>query len=309
MYDYGYDNDEESMDDEENYTSESDKYQDAEEDENQETRISITDYLKKIVSASQTYRRIIYAEFGVKKIDQLLKDLKAIKSFPSYIYLMHFLQQDKIENKDKIKVLRMIGALMLRRHITSRRTSENDDIFANLLRIDFDNENYVSEIKSSLSEYYPDDEEFEDRFMTHELKERVIDRARYILTQIEYHLTGNTQELSIGNTEDVHVEHIIPKAIDTKKSKKEFGDWMNYLSGNVKLEHKKRVNRIGNMTLLSGVLNIKISNNPFLDKRQEYRNSNIQLTKDLGEYKYFKFQHLDDRGKELSSLAKNIWKL
>lgn len=113
----------------------------------------------------------------------------------------------------------------------------------------------------------------------------------------------------LGEGAIVYVEHIIPKKIRSKTSKKEFGDWENYLPGNVHLEHKKRINRIGNMTLFSGKLNIKVSNGPFLDKRREYQNSNIQLTKSLSHYKYFKFDHLDNRGKELAEIAVKIWRL
>lgn len=306
MYNHG-EVEEESMEEDANEIESFDIQEDSEDENN--SRVSVVEYLQDIVNSSNCYRKIVFAEFNDNKINQLLKDLKSIKSFPTYIFLMHFLQFDNITRKDKVKVLKMIASLMLRRHVVGRSTAYNDDIFANLLRLDNEDENYVNNIKNVLIEDYPDDEEFEDRFAVHELKERVIDRARYILTQIEYHITGNTDELSIGNTEDVHVEHIIPKAIDTKKSKKEYGEWMEYLSGNVILEHKKRVNRIGNMTLFSGTLNIKVSNNPFLDKRKEYKKSNILLTKNLGEYKFFKFQHLDERGKELAVLAKNIWKL
>ena len=94
---------------------------------------------------------------------------------------------------------------LLRRHIVGKSTAYNDDIFATLLRFDKNNKNYIENIRQSFLEDYPDDEEFVDRFVTHELKERVIDRARYILTQIEYHITGHTSELSINSTEDVHV--------------------------------------------------------------------------------------------------------
>ena len=307
-YNYGY-IEEESMEDDENDFS--DKIGDDLEHvlEENEQRIDLLDYLKHIVNASACYSKIIYEKFSDKKVNQYLKDLKAVRSFPSYIFLMHFLQFDNISRKNKLEILRMIASLMLRRHIVGRSTSYNDDIFATLLRFDYTTEDYITNIRNSFLEDYPDDDEFEDRFATHELKERVIDRARYILTQIEYYITGNTSEISVNSTEDVHVEHIIPKKIVTKRAKKEFGDWMTYLPGNVVLEHKKRVNRIGNMTLFSGPLNIKISNGPFLDKRIEYKNSNIQLTKNLGEYKYFKFQHLDDRGKELASIAKDIWKI
>lgn len=307
MYNYGI-TEEESMDDE-GIESEVIELSDLTEETKIVTnRISIEDYLQQIVDASKCYNKIIFTRFEDKKISQLLQDLKSIRSFPSYIFLMHFLQFENVVKKDKLKVLKMIATLMLRRHVVGRSTAYNDDIFANLLRLDHNDEDYIKNIKESLLPDYPDDDEFEDRFATHELKERVIERARYILTQIEYQITGNTNELAVSSAEDVHVEHIIPKTIDTKKSKKEFGDWMEYLPGNVNLEHKKRVNRIGNMTLFSGALNIKVSNNPFLDKRKEYKNSNIKLTKDLAEYKFFKFTHLDERGKDLAKLAKTIWK-
>lgn len=313
-YNYGY-VEEESLEDEDDVTNGySDDAQEIEIEIDEtviekEKRINIIDYLQNIVDASSCYSKIINQNFADLKVNQLLKDLRSIKSFPSYIFLMHFLQFNNISRKDKLKVLKMIASLMLRRHVVGRSTAYNDDIFASLLRFDHTAEFYIEEIKESLLEDYPDDEEFEDRFAVHELKERVIDRARYILTQIEYHITGETSEVLISSTEDVHVEHIIPKKITTKKSKREFGNWIEYLPGNVALEHKKRVNRIGNMTLFSGPLNIKISNGPFLDKREEYRKSNIQLTKNLGEYKYFKFRNLDERGIELASIAKTIWKI
>jgi len=305
MYNYGFQEEESLEDSEIDFESQYDN----EEDSNDQTRIDIADYLKNIVLASECYANIIYSEFEDAKINQLLEDLRAIRSFPTYIYLMHFLQFEHINRKTKLTVLKMISSLMLRRHVVGRSTAYNDDIFANLLRLDDKSDDYLNLIKEELLEDYPEDDEFKDRFPVHELKERVIERARYILTQIEYFKTGNTRELNVSDTEDVHVEHIIPKTIDTKKSKREYGDWMDYLSGNVRLEHKKRVNRIGNLTLLSGPLNISIGNNPFLDKRKEYRNSNIQLTKELGEYKYFKFQHLDDRGRELADIAIKIWKI
>ncbi|MAO07487.1 MAG: hypothetical protein CL596_02110 [Alteromonas sp.] len=272
-------------------------------------KIEINEYLADIVNAAKCYSKIWHSTFENQKINNKIDELKAIRSRPSYIFLMHFLQENGNTLKEKLKVLEMCATLMLRRHMTGQSTAYNDDIFAKLLRLEINNRYEINDIKNSFYADYPDDEEFEDRFPTHELKERVIDRARYILSKIEYHITGNTNELSINSTEDVHVEHIIPKKIRTKKTKKEFGDWESYLPGNVHLEHRKRVNRIGNMTLFSGKLNIKISNGPFLDKRREYQNSNIQLTKNLTTYKYFKFDHLDNRGKELAKIAISIWKL
>lgn len=270
-------------------------------------RVNISDYLSNIVKAAKCYSKIWHHSFEDKKINQKLKELTDIKSFPSFIFLMHYLQGHH-ERKKVLKVLDMIAALMLRRHMTGKSTAYNDDIFANLLRINPD-EHHPDKIRELLLEDYPNDEEFQDRFPIHELKPRVINRARYILTKVEYYKTGDTKEFSISSPEDVHVEHIIPQVIDTKKSKREFGDWEEYLGDKAKINHKKRVNRIGNMTLIASELNISASNNPFTNKKKFYRKSNILLTKEISEMSNFKFSHLDKRGEDLAKIAVKIWKI
>lgn len=278
-----------------------------EEMDNDSDRVDISDYLQKVVNAAKCYSKIWNRTFKDNKTNSRISDLQSIRSFPSYIFLMHYLQGNS--NKKEIYiVLDMVASLMLRRHMTGKSTAYNDDIFAKLLKIER-SENYVSDIRESLLENCPDDDEFEDRFSTHELKQRVISRARYILTKIEYQKTGGTNEIIINSPEDVHVEHIIPQKIDTKKSKKEFGDWEVYLGDKAKLNHKKKVNRIGNMTLLASALNISASNNPFLKKKKSYKSSNITMTNELANFRDFKFYHLDKRGEDLAELAIKIWKL
>jgi uncharacterized protein with ParB-like and HNH nuclease domain len=293
----------EDLEDQTNEKDESEVENNTEETE----RVSITTYLTEIVNAAKCYSKIWHYDFDDVKINTKLKELAAIKSFPSYIFLMHYLQ-DLHNNKEAHKILDMIAALMLRRHVTGKSTAYNDDIFANLLRIK-PKEDYPSKIREALMEEYPSDEEFLDRFPVHELKQRVINRARYILTKIEYSKTGDTEEFSINSPEDVHVEHIIPQTIDTKKSKKEFGDWEKYLGDKARINHKKKVNRIGNMTLLASELNITASNNPFANKKKFYRKSNIELTKELCKMSNFKFYHLDKRGEDLAKIAIKIWKI
>ena len=270
-------------------------------------RLNISDYLWHIVKAAKCYSKIWHHSFEDNKINQKLKELADIKSFPSFIFLMHYLQGHH-ERKKVLKVLDMFAALMLRRHMTGKSTAYNDDIFANLLRIDLDDQ-HPDTIRELLLEDYPNDEEFQDRFPIHELKPRVINRARYILTKVEYYKTGDTKEFSISSPEDVHVEHIMPQVIDTKKSKREFGDWEEYLGDKAKINHKKRVNRIGNMTLLASELNISASNNPFTNKKKFYRKSNILLTKEISDMSNFKFSHLDKRGEDLAKLAVKIWRI
>lgn len=109
---------------------------------------------------------------------------------------------------------------------------------------------------------------------------------------------------------DVHLEHIIPQTISTKKSLKEFGDWITYLGEDAQEKHHDYVDRIGNYTLLAKELNLKASNNPFLAKKREYKDSNIRMTKEIcHDYRTFRYKQVKERSQKLSEIAVKIWSL
>jgi hypothetical protein len=61
---------------------------------------------------------------------------------------------------------------------------------------------------------------------------------------------------------------------------------------------------------LAGELNISASNNPFSSKKKCYKQSDINLTKQLvSDYTDFKFYHVEKRGAKLTETAMKIWKL
>lgn len=270
---------------------------------------SIIEFLENLEALSSIYRKITFAKHESIKINRSINNLNNILSKPSYIFLMHFLSKEKYSLKDKISVLKYLETLMLRRHICERRTSENDDIFSKLVPL-IGEDNILSKIKGYVDEqeYMPNDNEFEESFPKHQFKGRLIDRAKYVLESIEYFKRGNTDELVISSSEEVHLEHIIPQTINTKKSKEEFGDWITYLGNKSEAKHKKYVNYIGNMTLLGESLNIQASNNPFGKKKNSYKKSSFIITNELGSISDFKFSNVDRRGEQLIQIALKIWK-
>ena len=205
----------------------------------------------------------------------------------------------------------MIETFMLRRHICERRTGENDYIFAQLMNCleEKTEDEMLYSFRERLMDYYPEDAEFEDKLPTYQFKGKVEDRARYILEQLEYEKRGNTKETLISTSEDVHLEHIVPQTINTKKAINEYGDWITYLGEKALVKHKKYVSRIGNLTLLAAPLNIQASNNPFTRKKGSYRQSDLLITKDLATKADFKFYHIDQRGEEISKKALEIWNI
>jgi hypothetical protein len=273
---------------------------------NESKKINICDYGASLRNNAKIYANLINAQFDNKWVNLHLRNLKRIESTPAYTFLLKQFSQE-IDEDEIIKVLKGIEAFMLRRHICEYRTGELDDIFPRLVSII--DENGYDQIKKMLQEHCPDDAEFEEKFATYNHK-RSENRAKYILEQIEYYLIEDQREYELRSGSDVHLEHIIPQTISTKKALREFGDWVTYLGKGAEEKHDRYVDRIGNYTLLAQKLNIKASNNPFSAKKKEYRKSNIKMTKEIADnYKTFRYKQVKKRSQEFAKIAVRIWSL
>ena len=119
---------------------------------------------------------------------------------------------------------------------------------------------------------------------------------------------GGHVELLPAGPDLVHIEHIIPQKIKTKKAKNRFGDWITYLGPQALQQHPRYVARIGNLTLFSGELNISASNNPYHRKREAHALSNFKLTSALPTvYPEFRFAEVEARSELLAERALLVW--
>ncbi|MEK7868352.1 MAG: DUF262 domain-containing HNH endonuclease family protein [Candidatus Omnitrophota bacterium] len=269
-------------------------------------KITIIEFAKSLKNAAAIYGKIINKTFDSKKINRHIYNLQRIESFPAYTFLLSLFHED-IDEKVAVKVLKLIESFMLRRHICEYRTNELDDIFPKLT--DISKENILNELKNRLTTFFPINDEFEKRLSRYSFKGNE-DRAKYILEQFEYNKIGDQGEYVINSGNEVHLEHIIPQTIDTKKARKEYGDWVRYLGSEALAKHGQYVDRIGNYTLLGQKLNIKASNNPFRAKKKEYKKSNIRLTQDVvANYSRFNFKQVESRAMDFSKIAVKIWRL
>ena len=271
--------------------------------------VTIIEFSEKLTDFSSIYANICNKTF--KNTDNVfnkyLFNLQRIKSIPTYILLLDLFYRENITEAQKLKILTMLESFMLRRHICENRTGELDDIFAKLTKLK--DENIVENIRNSLQQHLPANAEFENKFSQASFKGNE-NRAKYILEKFEYNEINDEGEYTLNSGKELHLEHIIPQTIDTKKSKKEFGDWIPYLGNDALTKHKMYVNRIGNFTLLGQKLNIAASNNPFDDKLTEYKKSNIMLTKKIYEnFKNFKFSEVEERSNYFAKKAPQIWSL
>lgn len=267
-------------------------------------QISLKQFLARLVLSAKTYGELVLAKTGNTQIDRHLRSLRMIKAAATYSYLMH-LRVGECGDKIFVDILRLTEALVLRRHVCRERGNDAERLFANLCVVN--SKDPIKDTKAAFRGACPSDDKFRDEFASVSFTSNIIDRARYCLEMIELSKQGKYAELQVLGTDSVHVEHIIPQKIKTKRAKDAFGDWVTYLGEKAELSHPKYVSRIGNLTLFAGALNIGASNNPFAKKQNAYRQSSILITQELATMDEFKFDQIDQRSRSLAALAVELW--
>jgi hypothetical protein len=268
-------------------------------------RISFAEFLDQIVYNAKAYGQITQSRTGHPEIDRRLNNLRMIKSLPTYGFLMA-LRYGRCSDSNFIEVLRLTEACLLRRHICRERSNENDTLFARLCGVDLLNP--IPELINEFRRFCPSDDKFRHEFSVFQFKPGLIERARYCLEQFELNRQGKHSELFVAGPNNVHVEHIIPLKIKTKKAKDEFGDWTSYLGSGSDAKHPHFVSRIGNLALFAGALNIGASNNPYERKKLAYTSSALKLTNKLPlDFPEFRFEEVEKRSAQFSELAIQLW--
>ena len=267
-------------------------------------QVNFNEFLARLVRSAKVYGELVLVKTSDARINRHLRNLRMIKAVQTYGFLMH-LRAGGCNDKLFREVLKLTESFVLRRHICRERSNETEALFAKMCAID--PASPVKLTKEAYSDLCPSDDKFREEFASTSFPANLVDRARYCLERIEMAKHGSYDELQVLGADDVHVEHIIPQKIKTKKAVEEFGDWITYLGDKAETLHPKYVSRIGNLTIFSGTLNIGASNNPFLKKKQAYRDSGIKLTQELLAMPQFKFKNVEKRSMELAVVAVGLW--
>ena len=267
-------------------------------------QVSFKNFLAKLIRSAKVYGELVLVKTIDARSNRHLRNLRMIKAVQTYGFLMH-LRVGGCTDKQFREVLKLTENFVLRRHVCRERSNETEALFARMCGID--PEDPVKATKVAYRDLCPSNDKFLEEFATTNFSASLIDRARYCLEQIEIAKHGGYDELQVLGPDDVHVEHIIPQKIKTKKAKDEFGDWIAYLGVKAEALHPRYVSRIGNLTIFSGTLNIGASNNPFLKKKQAYQDSGIKITKELLKLSQFKFKNVEQRSSELAKIAVKLW--
>jgi uncharacterized protein with ParB-like and HNH nuclease domain len=149
----------------------------------------------------------------------------------------------------------------------------------------------------SLDRIIPSDSHFNNALVYEKVPKPII--VRYMLQEIERHLRGPSEPELIANPdkEEVNLEHILPLNATAN-------DWPQFAADDVPLY----ANRLGNMTLLKKSENNKVGNKMWAIKRVTLARSTLNLNSSIKELPDWTTTVIDQRSRELSLMALEIWR-
>lgn len=267
-----------------------------------DTEKDVTGYANQLSKAAELYRCLHEPAFENEVLNRKILDLHHLRAIPSFTLLLRLLIEEWSES-NILAVIPAVEAFALRRSVCGWSTGEMDTINNQIANLP-EEELTVQEIRRKLKESMPEDDEFQAKFAQGVYRQN--DQTRYILEMFEQDLV-QTNEKHTASSQTVHIEHIMPQTITSKKSFKRLGgDWVAYLGEEVE-RHGTNHRRIGNLTLLAQELNIPASNNPFEAKKAFYSQSQFALTKELCARTQWKESDILNRSEELAERAVRIW--
>lgn len=153
----------------------------------------------------------------------------------------------------------------------------------------------LKEVKETLSNIWPSDNEFKSAF-----KEKTLTTPRiikYLFAKLE---TAASKDASlIPNPESLTVEHILPRRPSPK--------WPTRVRSDEFL--KQHLTKVGNLTILTEPMNQECESREFAFKQTLYKDSKFKITTELCSVSDWTEKEIEDRQAWLADIAATIWQM
>lgn len=153
----------------------------------------------------------------------------------------------------------------------------------------------AADLYAAMAAVVPGDKTFEARFAAATVSNANL--AKYYLRVIEHQKRAtNEDELVVNPSEMVNLEHVLPKTSNA--------DWAHIPAA----DQKALLKRVGNLTLLHSKRNNRVGNASFDRKKDVFKDSAVQITKDICAYQTWDEAAITARQEELAKIAVKAWR-
>jgi len=219
-----------------------------------------------------------------------LRSLESSTTYPLLLDLFHRRALGELSNDDLVKCLKMLSGFIMRRFICGESSRGYGRLFVKAC------DPLIGNTASTLYGYleskgWPDALQFESSFRNFNLYERGY--GKFILESLE----AAHDHKEPADTSAAEIEHIMPQTLSAT--------WKKDLGADAERIHSEWLHTPGNLTL-SGY-NRELWNNPFIEKRVQYAQSNIVMTRKLSESAKWGEGEIRARGQALAEMASKVW--
>lgn len=199
-----------------------------------------------------------------------------------------------INEEEAESIFLLVDSYLLRCHVCDMNKAGNKVFPEMILKID--PKQYLKSIEKILMSKIGNQRFPRDITIKEKLKQLPLytnrTMCRYMLSRLEGE--KNKERVSLDN---LQIEHIMPRTL-TK-------DWKDSLGHNFSEIHEKYLHTIGNLTLTA--YNPDLSNAIFSIKQEQYKKSNITITRDLEKYEEWNKEQIEQRINMMTEDMIKIW--
>lgn len=269
--------------------------------------IEIHSFIEELSKCSEIYVNIIEPTLDIWKNKDIVNCINRINllNYKS-IYPLILISKLRLNDENIKLILNKVESYIFRRLTVCGHSPSDVDKELNSVvqQIRKDGDKAIDSVLEILQKTMPDDDVFIRIF-----ENISIDRQktqRYILERIEN--SRRTGELISNSSEQVHIEHIMPKNPNRywkEELEKMLGEDEEFTS-----RHEEYINKLGNLTLLGRKLNESASNKRFDVKKSDYYcASEFKITKELLDYDKWDFDKMKSRQIQMAKEAAKIWSI
>jgi len=228
-----------------------------------------------------------------EEVTRVLAGLNVLDSSTTYPLLLALFErraQGLVDAAGYARAVEMLRGFILRRFVCGESSRGYGQMFVRALAKDKGTP--LETLEAYLLErVWPDDHQFISAFVTFPLYQRGY--TREVLETIE-RSRGHKEPASLA---DAQVEHVMPQTLSD--------GWKAELGAAADAIHADWLHTPGNLTL--SAYNQELWNHDFAKKRERYAQSNVVLTRELGEARRWAEDEIRERGKRLADEAARIW--
>lgn len=262
----------------------------------------VIDIMKEYSKYSKYYYILLHpkeSEEELKGYFEKLDRLEVTTSYPLLLKLYDDYSNKKLSINDFSECLHVIETYIVRRAVCGIPTNVLNKYFPTIYK-SLDQTDIIHSLKNKLksgtgARRMPNDYEFKQCLQERKFfGDRIL---QYLLEELEKY---NNKE--VVNFEELQIEHIMPQTPSEA--------WKKELGSGWELTYQKYLDTLGNLTLTG--YNPEYSNKLFIEKRdmeKGFKDSGLQLNRDLAKLEKWTEKEIIDRAEELSEIGLEIWRI